>query len=79
MRWLDGYGVKSPIEGTVRHSALHIVLIDRIIKAITKINITSVLIGSVLLLVQGAWMGFLVWALVLRYLFPNFLLPGFAP
>ena len=79
MRWLDGYVSKSRIEVAVRHSELRTALIDRVITAITNVNITSVLIGGVLLLVQGAWMCFLVWLLILQLLFPNFLLQGFVP
>ena len=67
MRWFGGYDEKSQNEGTARH-------LDRILMTVTKDNVTGALIAGALLLVQGFWMSFLAWVLILRHLFPNFFL-----
>jgi hypothetical protein len=60
----------SNVSGVIRNLELHPALVGRIEIIVTKANVTRLLIAAVFLLVQIAWIGFLVWGLLLRHLPP---------
>jgi hypothetical protein len=60
----------SNVSGVIRNLELYPALVDRIKIIVTKANVTRLLIAAVFLLVQIAWIGFLVWGLLLRHLPP---------